>query len=313
MKEDSIAPINKELNVVKYETENIKNLIYTIRGKQVMLDSDVAMLYHCETRVINQAVKRNIERFPERFCFQLAENELENLKSQFVISSLTREKYGGRRKVPYVFTEQGIAMMSGLLRNEIAIRVSMNIMDAFIEMRRFIVNNGQLLERLTNIEYKLLEYDKKFDIVFNELQKNQEKEFKQKIFFNGQIYDAYSLIIRIIKKAKEKILIIDNYINDTILDMLTKKNKNVKVVILTSNNCNISKIDIQKFNKEYPMLELAKTNKFHDRFIVIDNKELYHIGASIKDLGKKCFAISKIEDNEYIEKVTTYEQDKIKK
>ncbi len=204
-------------------------------------------------------------------------------------------------------------MMSGLLRNEIAIRVSMNIMDAFIEMRRFIVNNGQLLERLTNIEYKLLEYDKKFDIVFNELQKNQEKEFKQKIFFNGQIYDAYSLIIRIIKKAKEKILIIDNYINDTILDMLTKKNKNVKVVILTSNNCNISKIDIQKFNKEYPMLELAKTNKFHDRFIVIDNKELYHIGASIKDLGKKCFAISKIEDNEYIEKVTTYEQDKIKK
>ena len=272
-----------------------------------MLDSDVAMLYHCETRVINQAVKRNIERFPERFCFQLAENELENLKSQFVISSLTREKYGGRRKVPYVFTEQEIAMLSGLLRNEIAIRVSINIMDAFIEMRKFIVNNGQLLERLTNVEYKLLEYDKKFDIVFNELQRNQEKEFKQRIFFEGQIYDAYSLIITMIKKAQEKILIIDNYVNNTVLDMLTKKNKNVKVVILTSNNCNISKLDIQKFNKEYPMLELAKTNKFHDRFIVIDNKELYHIGASIKDLGKKCFAISKIEDNEYIKKFTTYE------
>ena len=300
MKESDIAPINEELNVVTFEKENIKKLIYTIRGKQVMLDSDVAMLYHCETKYVNRVVKRNIERFPDDFCFQLTESELQNLRCQIVTSSLY-QNYGGRRYLPYVFTEQGIAMLSALLKSDVAIKVSINIMKAFIEMRRFISVNGQVLERLTNIEYKLLEYDRKFDEVFNQLQ--QKESIKQKIFFHGQIYDAYSLIINLIEKAQEKILIIDNYIDNTILDMLTKKNKNVKVIILTSNHSNISKLDIQKFNKEYPTLELAKTNKFHDRFMLIDNKELYHIGASIKDLGKKCFAISKIEDDEYIERI----------
>ena len=149
----------------------------------------------------------------------------------------------------------------------------------------------------------MLEHDEKFDEVFNRLQNNKESEFKQKIFFEGQIYDAYSLIINIIKSAKSKILIIDNYIDDTILEMLTKKNKDVKVVILTSDKSNILKLDVQKFNKEYPTLEVAKTDKFHDRFIVIDDKELYHVGASLKDLGNKCFAISKIEDIEYMEKI----------
>ena len=186
------------------------------------------------------------------------------------------ENYGGRRKLPTVFTEQGIAMLSGLLRNEIAIQVSINIMDAFVEMRKFIATNGQVFQRLTNVEYKLLEHDKKFDQVFNELQKDKEAEFKQKIFFDGQIYDAYSLIIDIIKTAKNKILIIDNYVDDSILKMLQKKNKNVEVVILTSQNSKMTKLDIQKFNKQYPTLKLAVTNKFHDRFIVIDNKELYH-------------------------------------
>ncbi len=307
---NNIVPINEERNVVKYGIEDIKNLIYTIRGKQVMLDSDVAMLYHCETRIINQAVKRNIDRFPERFCFKLIESEVENLKSQIVISSLTKENYGGRRKLPTVFTEQGIAMLSGLLRNEIAIQVSINIMDAFVEMRRFLSANGQVFDRLTNVEYKLLEQDRKlsnheknFETVFDELQKNKELGFKQKIFFNGQIYDAYSLVIDIIKTAKNKILIIDNYIDDSILKMLAKKNKDVEVVILTSQNSSLTKLDINKFNKQYPILKVSITNKFHDRFIVIDNKELYHCGASLKDLGKKCFAISKMEDLEYIEKL----------
>lgn len=307
---NNIVPINEELNVVANEIEDIKDLIYTIRGKQVMLDSDVAMLYHCETRIINQAVKRNIDRFPERFCFKLTEHEVENLRSQFVISSLTKEKYGGRRKLPTVFTEQGIAMLSGLLRNEIAIQVSINIMDAFVEMRKFILSNGQVFERLTNVEYKLLEqnkmltdHEKKFEKVFDELQKDKKAEFEQKIFFNGQIYDAYSLIIDIIKRARNKILIIDNYIDDSILKMLSKKNKKVEVVILTSQNCNLTKLDINKFNKQYPTLKVARTNKFHDRFIVIDNKELYHIGASLKDLGKKCFAISKMEDINFIQDV----------
>ena len=302
--------------------EEIKNLIYTIRGKQVMLDSDVAMLYHYETKKINQAVKRNIERFPEKFCFQLTEEEFSSLRSQIVTlnkttvqdnfeDSFLRSQFatlnentgrGKHRKyLPYVFTEQGIAMLSGLLKNDIAIQVSINIMDAFVEMRKFLMVNGQLFERLTNVEYKLLEHDKKFDKVFDQLQ--NEENIKQKIFFEGQIYDAYSLIIDIIKKANKKILIIDNYIDDSVLKMLTKKNKNVEVVILTSNKSNIQKIDIQKFNKEYPILKVAETNKFHDRFIVIDNKEMYHLGASIKDLGKKCFGINKIEDLDIVEKV----------
>ena len=192
-------------------------------------------------------------------------------------------------------------MLSGLLKNEVAIEVSVKIVEAFVEMRKFLSSNGQLFERLINVEYKLLEHDKKFDKVFDQLQ--HEEDIKQKIFFEGQIYDAYSLIIDIIKKANKKILIIDNYIDDSVLKMLTKKNKNVEIVILTSDKSTIQKIDIQKFNKEYPILKVTKTNKFHDRFIVIDNKEMYHLGASIKDLGKKCFGINKIEDLDIIEKV----------
>ena len=315
--ENEVETMKKEMNIASYETKDIKSLIYCIRGKQVMLDSDVAMLYHYDTKNINKAMKRNIERFPEDFCFQITEKELENLRFQIGNlnskekmwfqsgTTLQKEniKYRSEKYLPYVYTEQGISMLAGILRNEIAVNVSINIMRAFVEMRKFISANGQVFERLTKVEYKLLEHDKKFDDVFNELQKDEKSEFKQKIFFEGQIYDAYQLIIKIIKRAKEKILIIDNYVDDSILEMLTKKNKNTKVVILTSNKSRISKLDIQKFNKEYPILEMAKTNKFHDRFIVIDNKEIYHVGASLKDLGKKCFAISKMEDIEYIEKV----------
>ena len=310
--------------IVKDEISNeeIKNLIYTIRGKQVMLDSDVAMLYHYPTKRKNESVNRNKQRFPENFCFQLTEEEYKSLrfknltlneansKDEIQNNSLrsqiaTLDKNIGRGKhrkyLPYVFTEQGIAMLSGLLKNDIAIQVSINIMNAFVEMRRFFAVNGQLFERLTNVEYKLLEHDKKFDKVFDRLQ--NEENIKQRIFFDGQIYDAYSLIIDIIKRANKKILIIDNYIDDSVLKMLTKKDKNVEVIILTSDKSNIQQIDIQKFNKEYPILKLAKTNKFHDRFIVIDNKEMYHLGASIKDLGKKCFGINKIEDMEIIGKI----------
>lgn len=293
-------------NVIEYEINNIRSLIYTIRGKQVMLDSDVARLYHYPTKRINETVKRNKERFPENFCFQLADTDLQNLRSQTATSSLEKENYGGRRYLPYVFTEQGIAMLSGLLKNDIAVQVSINIMNAFVEMRKFITSNAHIFERLTNMEYKLLEHDKKFNEIFNELQKDKEIEFKQKVFFNGQIYDAYHLIIDIIKSAKTKILIIDSYIDDSILEMLSKKQKNVEVVILTSQNCNFLKLDIAKFNKQYPTLKVAKNYQFHDRFIEIDNKILYHCGASLKDLGKKCFAISKIEDVECIEKISNF-------
>ena len=222
-----------------------------------MLDSDVANLYHYETKRINEVVNRNKQRFPERFCFQLTENEIKSLRSQF--ATLNKNGRGQHRKyLPYVFTEQGISMLAPLLKNEIAVQVSINIMDAFVKMRYFLKDNGQ-------------------------------------------IFDAYSLIIEIIKKAEYKITIIDNYVDDSILEMFSKKKNNVEVVILTSNKSNIKNIDIQKFNKQYPMLKVAKTDKFHDRFIILDEKELYHVGASIKDLGKKCFAINKIENEDVIE------------
>ncbi len=295
-----VASDNKLVIQNELDIEDIKSLIYTIRGKQVMLDSDVANIYHCETKYVNRVVKRNLERFPEEFCFQLNENEFESLRCQFV--TLNENGRGQHRKyLPYVFTEQGIAMLSALLKSDIAVSVSVNIMKAFIEMRKFLMLNGQVFERLTNIEYKLLDYDKKFDQVFNQLQ--LEENIKQRIFFEGQIYDAYSLIVDIIKKANSKILIIDNYIDDSVLKMLSKKKNNVEVVILTSDKSNIENLDIKKFNKEYPMLKVSKTNKFHDRFIVIDNKEMFHLGASIKDLGRKCFGINKIEDMEIIEKI----------
>ena len=291
---------------LEYDIEKIKSKIYTVRGKQVMFDNDVAILYHCETKYVNRVVKRNIDRFPEEFCFQLTEKEIKNLRCQFVTSSLKKENYGGRRYLPYVFTEQGIAMLSGLLRTDIAIKVSINIMKAFIEMRRIIFSNNNFNERLTKVEYNQIEFNRKFDKVFNELQKSKKDEFKEKIFFDGQIYDAYRLINNIIKKANSKILIIDNYIDDTVLEMLTKKRKNVEAVILTSNNSKISRLDIQKFNEEYPKLKIAKTNQFHDRFIIIDDKEIYHCGASLKDVGKKCFGINRIEDIKYINKLISY-------
>lgn len=211
-------------------------------------------------------------------------------------SELKSDKFRNKKYLPYVFTEQGIAMLSDLLKNDIAVQVSINIINAFVSMRKFLLNNGQIFQRLTNVEYTLLEqgkvlskHEKQFEKVFDELQKNKDEEFKQKIFFDGQIYDAYSLIVDIIKRAKTKILIIDNYIDDSILQMLSKKNKNVNVMILTSSKCKITKLDINKFNKQYQTLKIVNTNKFHDRFMVIDDKELYHIRSLFKRFGKEMF------------------------
>ena len=271
---NSIEPINEDL----YEVDNIKNLIYNIRGKQVMLDSDVAMLYHYETKKINQAVKRNIERFPEKFCFQLTEKEITDNWSQIVTSSQKEDiKHRGKKYLPLAFTEQGIAMLSGILRNEIAVQVSINIMEAFVEMRRFISTNGQIFERLTKVEYKLLDHDKKFDEVFNQLQ--YDEKIKQKVFFDGQIYDAFSLFIDIIRRAEKEIVLIDNYIDIETLNILSKKNSNVNVQIYTKSNTRLSLRDINKFNLQYPKLEIKFTEKFHDRFLILDKKLIYHIGA----------------------------------
>lgn len=317
-----IVEINNMVVQNEVSSKDIKSLIYTVRGKQVMLDGDVAMLYDYPTKRINETVSRNKQRFPQNFCFQLTAEEYEvlmnkntnlnnaeiqkkvaknSLRSQLATLNEETKRGKHRKYLPYVFTEQGIAMLSGLLKNDTAIQVSINIMNAFVEMRKFLMLNGQVFERLTSIEYKLLDYDKKFDKVFDQLQ--LEENIKQRIFFDGQIYDAYSLVLDIIKKADKEIFIIDNYIDDSVLKMLAKKKNNVLVTILTSLKSNIQNLDVQKFNLEYPSIKILKTNKFHDRFIVIDSKEMYHLGASIKDLGKKCFGINKIEDIEIIQKI----------
>ena len=283
--------------------KGIKDLIFEIRGKQVMLDSDVAKLYGYETKRINEIVRRNIERFPEEFCFRLTKEEYHFLLQQKTdnllnnwsqIATSSKYKYRGFVYIPLAFTEQGIAMLSGLLKNEIAVKVSISIMNAFVAMRKFIINNAAVFERLTTVEYKMLEYDNNFDKIFDALQK--EENIKQKIFFDGQIYDSYSLLIDIIKKANKEIIIIENYVDKTILDLLAKKNKDVSVTIIGTNNLKLSELDIAKFNEQYPKLNMKYSDSYHDRFIIIDNDIIYHLGASLKDLGKKTFGINIIED-----------------
>lgn len=284
----------------KFLNKDIKDLIYTIRGMQVMLDSDVANLFKYTTKNINKSVKNNAERFPEYYCFQLTTKEYNSLMTRrYNIIKIGRSN--NRKYLPYVFTEYGITMLAALLKSEVAVNISIKIVNTFMQMRKNFSENNQVFERLTSLEYKLLEQEKKINNILGELK--FEENIKQKIFFKGQIYDAYSIIIDIIKSANKKILIIDNYIDDNVLKMLSKKKKDVEVTILTSNKSNIEKLDIKKFNKEYPILKLEKTNKFHDRFIIVDNKEMYHLGASIKDLGKKCFGINKIEDIKIVEKI----------
>ena len=290
-----------------YEVEDkveIKNIIYEVRGKQVMLDSDLAKLYGCKngTKTINLAVRRNIERFPNNFYFQLTKKEYKNLKFQIETSSLNT--YGGVRKLPYVFTEQGVAMLSSVLRTTNAARVSVNIMNAFVEMKRFINENKDIFKRMIEIENDntyikntLLEYDEKISELFDKF--DRKEDLKSKLFFNGEIYDAYSLLVDIIGSASKEIIIIDNYVDKVTLDILTKKKVNVTILLITDKNkSKITKTDIDKFNSEYKGLNIKYTNIFHDRFIIIDNKELYHIGASLKDLGKKVFGINKIEDKD---------------
>jgi len=278
--------------------KEIKNMIYQIRGKQVMLDSDLAKLFDTTTKAVNQAVIRNIKKFPEEFSFKLSEQEQNIFWSQFVTKNKNYETRGGKYKKPRVFTEQGVIMLSSILKSDTAIDISVKIVKVFVEMRKFISNNVHIFNRLTKVEYKLLENDKKFDIIFDKLE--SKNEFKEKLFFDGQIYDAYSLLINIIRKAKEKIIIIDNYIDKTILDILIYKNENVKVEIWTKNIK--SNLDIEKFNLQYENVEIKKVNNFHDRFIILDDNELYHVGASLKDLGKKCFSINKM-DSIYIKHI----------
>ena len=289
--------MTEEKNLTIVDNKEIQNMIYTFRGRQVMIDRDLAYLYNVETKVLNQAVKRNLNRFPEHFRFQLTEEEYENLRSQFVTSS-EDNIHGGRRYMPYVFTEQGIAMLSAVLKSDVAVEVSIKIMNNFVEMRRFLLSNKEMFARLDRVELKQLETDKKLEEVFNYIATNTE--VKQNIFFDGQIYDAFSFIVGLVKKAKKEIILIDNYVDVNTLNILCKKNNGVDVVITTAGKGSLSTKDITKFNAQYPKLSVKTNTDFHDRFLIVDKTEVYHIGASIKDAGKKSFGITRIEDKDLI-------------
>lgn len=290
--------VTEDKNLVIVDNREIQNMIYTIRGKQVMVDSDLATLYQVTTKRLNEQVRRNKNRFPSEFMFRLTAEEYEYLRSHFATSS-EDNAHRGRRYMPYVFTEQGIAMLSAVLKSDIAVEVSIKIMNSFVEMRRFLISNQELFSRLDRIEIKQLETDRKFEEVFNYMAANTE--IKQNIFYDGQIYDTFSFIVGLIQKAKKEIILIDNYVDVNTLNILCKKSQGVDVVIATAGKGSLSAKDITKFNAQYPKLSVKTTTDFHDRFLVIDKTEVYHIGASIKDVGKKSFGITKIEGKDLIQ------------
>ena len=282
-------------NIILDKEVKIEDMIYEIRGKQVMLSSDVATLYQVETRRINEVIKRNINRFPDTFCFQLTKEEIDilSLRSQFATLNKNNNYRGQHFKyLPYVLTEQGIMMLSGLLKSDIAVNVNISIINAFVKMRKYV--SSSLIEQ-KYINNLVIEHEDRLKIVEKTLSNFKEKS--NHLFFAGQIYDAYSLLIDIFNKAKEEIIIIDNYIDKSILDILSKTNKKIKVITSEYNNQ-----DYNKYKEQYNNIELTISNLFHDRFIIIDKKTLYHSGASFKDLGKKCFEISKIDDEETLTK-----------
>lgn len=301
-KDDSVAKSgNQQLPV----ENKVESLIRVIRGQQVMLDRDLAELYGVETKRLNEQVKRNLERFPEDFMFQLTSNEFDNLKSQFATSS-----WGGVRKLPYAFTEQGVTMLSGVLKSPTAVKVNIRIMRAFVSMRHFMANNAAIFQRLETIEFNQLESNKvqakilahqevqdhRIDEIFRRLDEGMYKP-KQGIFFDNQIYDAYSFVSELIKikSAKQRIILIDNYVDESVLTLLDKRGENVSATIYTQQVSRQFRLDVDRHNNQYPPIEVDVFRRSHDHFLCIDDT-VYHVGASIKDLGKKCFAFSKMED-----------------
>ncbi len=266
----------------------IESLIHIIREQQVMLDSDLARLYGVETKVLNQAVKRNIQRFPEDFMFQLTKEEC--LRSQIV--TLNERRGHHLKYMPYVFTENGVAMLSSVLRSDKAIEVNINIMRAFSAMRNFLMNNAAIFQRMDQLEMKQLKTDEKVDAILDKL--GGDEKPREGVFFNGQIFDAYALIADLIRQAKKRIVLIDNYVDDTVLTQLSKRTPGVTVDIYDGQISKQIRLDVEKHNGQYPGVTLHKYTKAHDRFLIID-EDVYHIGASLKDLGKKLFAFSKME------------------
>ena len=300
MEQKTLVEVNNSVQEPNTETTqfDIKSMIYVVRNQQVMIDSDLAMLYQVETKRLNEAVKRNIARFPEEFRFQLTAEETESLRSQFATLNENDGRGKHRKYLPYVFTEQEIAMLSAVLRSDVAIQVSISIMKSFVEMRRFIANNALLFERISTVELRQLEYqkqtDEKLEQIFEYISEHEESS--QKVFFDGQIYDAFSLIVNLIQKAEIEITLIDGYVDVGTLNLLSKKKSDVAVTIYTQKQTKLTKADVKNFNAQYPTLKIKYTKVFHDRFLILDQATAYHVGASLKDAGKKCFGINLIQD-----------------
>ena len=283
--------------------KEIENRIFTVRGVQVMIDSDLAEMYSVELKRLNEQVKRNDDRFPKHFRFQLSIEEYANLKPQIVTSKdaglnlrsqiATSSSHGGRRYLPYVFTEQGVAMLSAVLRSETAVKVSIQIMQAFVQMRQFIASNALLFQRIDALELKQAGTDEKVNKIMRAIELGEAKP-KQGIFYNGQIFDAYTFTADIIREASKSIILIDNFVDDSVLILLSKRSKNVTATIYTKEITKQLRLDLAKHNKQYPEIRVNVFKNSHDRFLIIDEKELYHFGASLKDLGKKWFAFSKM-------------------
>ena len=273
------------VDVRSFPQEPLEKIILTIRNVQVILDSDIAAEYGVTTARLNEQVKRNMDRFPPDFMFQLSPKEFGDLKSQNATSS-----WGGRRKLPYAFTELGVSMLSSVLSSDRAVQANIRIMRAFVSMRRFMVANAQVFQRLDRIEYKQLETDHKLEDIYSKLEEKSLKP-EQDVFFDGQIYDAYKFICRLIKSAKSRIVLIDNYIDDTVLTMLDKRRAGTVASVFTQKVSDQFKLDIEKHNKQYPAIDVKLFKKSHDRFLIIDNK-VYLVGASLKDLGQKWFALA---------------------
>ena len=281
------------MNEIIIKDKKIENMIFEVRGVQVMVSSDVATLYQIETKRLNQVIKRNIDRFPSTFCFQLTDEEIDrlSLRSQFATLNKSNNLRGQHYKyLPYVLTEQGIMMLSGLLKSDIAVKVNIQIIDAFVKMRRYFANNFNTNELLLNHENRI-------QLLENTLDSFKEQKIK-KIFFEGQIYDAYSILVDILNKARTEIIIIDNYASKELLDIL--KDINLKIIIVSKNVDSVLK---EKYTKQYKNVEFIDNNSFHDRFIILDRSKLYTCGASFKDLGKKCFAISEFNDINYLKQI----------
>ena len=298
--DDSVAKSGNQQPV----ENKVESLIRVIRGQQVMLDRDLAELYGVETRRLNEQVKRNIERFPEDFMFQLTKEECS--KSQ--IATLKEGRGHNIKKLPYAFTENGVAMLSSVLRSKTAVEANIRIMRAFVSMRHFMVNNAAIFQRLETIEFNQLESNKvqakilahqevqdhRIDEIFRRLDEGMYKP-KQGIFFDNQIYDAYSFVSELVKSAKQRIILIDNYVDETVLTLLDKRGENVSATIYTQQVSRQFRLDVDRHNSQYPPIEVDVFRRSHDRFLCIDDT-VYHVGASIKDLGKKWFAFSKMED-----------------